>query len=209
MGSTLTYPLTVTCGTLVVIAAWVPYADLDQLSALVVVALAVLVYTGYQVGFAFGLVPTGLSVPGTPRGRRVRQQHRLVSRSWLEIGDEDRVVWLPVFYDPALVTLTPTELEISGSTVRAGDVRCYPAGRVRTTEPPGKLIDNPSRPAAPPTFGTARRLLLDLQPAIAAPFAGLLWVYVMNGGLPAFVAATIVAAATFTWLCAIRGSDPS
>ncbi|MEU4320609.1 hypothetical protein AB0F85_22995 [Nocardia fluminea] len=205
----LSYPLLVTSGTLVVVAAWVPFADIDQLSALAVVGLAVLAYTAYQGGLAFGVFPAGLVATGTVRGRRVRQQYRLVSRSWLEISSGDRMVWQPVFYEPALSTLTPTDLELTGRTIHDGNTRFYPSGRVRTTEPAGKLVDNPSRPADPPVFGIARRLILDLQQAVGAPLVGLLWVYVMNGGLGAFIAATTVAAATFTWLSAIRGSDPS
>ncbi|MEU4809809.1 hypothetical protein AB0H20_11455 [Nocardia fluminea] len=205
----LTYPLLVTSGTLVVVAAWVPFADIDQLSALAVAGLAVLAYTAYQGGLALGVFPTGLVATGTVRGRRVRQQYRLVSRSWLEISSGDRMVWQPVFYEPALSTLTPTDLELTGRSIHDGNTRFYPSGRVRTTEPAGKLVDNPSRPADPPAFGIARRLILDLQPAVGAPLVGLLWVYVMNGGLGAFIAATTVAAATFTWLSAIRGSDPS
>ncbi|MFD3705467.1 hypothetical protein ACFWUP_20190 [Nocardia sp. NPDC058658] len=205
----LTYPLLVTSGTLAVVAAWVPFADIDQLSALAVVALGVLAYTAYQLGLAFGVFPTGLVATGAVGGRRVRQQFRLVSRSWLEISSGDRMVWLPVFYDPDLSTFVPSELELAGRAVLDGEARFYPSGRVRTSEPAGKLVDNPSRPSEPPVYGIGRRLILDVQSAIGAPLVGLLWVYVMNGGLGAFVATTTVAAATFTWLSAIRGSDPS
>ncbi|MEV0682334.1 hypothetical protein AB0I35_00570 [Nocardia sp. NPDC050378] len=230
----LTYPLTVTCGTLVVIAAWVPFADLDQVSALAVVALGVFGYTGYQLALAFGVVPSGVAdrldrssgsavaprpgdgtraAPRSPgevvAGRRVRQQHRLVSRSFLEMSVGGRTVWQPVFYDPALSALTPTELEISPRAILAGQTRFFPSGRARTSEPPGKLVDNPTRPTEPATFTPTRRLILDAQSTVAAPFVGLLWVYVMNGGLPAFIGATTVAAATATWLSAIRGSDPT
>ncbi|MFC6011754.1 hypothetical protein [Nocardia lasii] len=205
----LTYPLLVTSGALAVIAAWVPFGDIDQVSALAVVAIAVVGFTAYQLGLAFGVVPSGLVATGTVRGHRIRQQHRLVSRSWLEISSGDRVVWLPVFYDAALATLVPTELELTGKAVLDGATRFYPSGRVRTSEPPGKLVDNPSRPSPPPQYGIGRRLILDVQPAIGAPLVGLLWVYVMGGGIGAFVGATTVAAAGFTWLSAIRGSDPS
>lgn len=205
----LSYPLLVTSGALAVVAAWVPFADLDQLSALAVVAVAILVFTAYQLGLALGVLPTGLVAAGAVRGKRVRQQHRLVSRSWLEITSGDRMVWQPVFYAPALSTLTPTDLELTGTAITSGDERFYPSGRVRTTEPPGKLVDNPSRPADPPVFGIGRRLLLDTQSAVGAPVMGLLWVYVVHDGIGGFVGATTVAAATFTWLSAIRGSDPS
>ncbi|MDO3647572.1 hypothetical protein [Nocardia mangyaensis] len=202
----LTYPLLVTSGTLVVVAAWVPFADLDQVSGLAVVALAVLGYTAWQLGIAFGVLPVGLGAVGVVRGRRVRQQHRLVSRSWLEVGTGE---WVPVFYAPELSTFVPSEVSVGGGAIVSDGLRLFPSGRVRTTEPPGKLIDNPTRATEPPVFGIGRRLILDLQSAIGAPFVGLLWVYVMDGGLGAFVAATTVGAATFTWLSAIRGSDPS
>ncbi|MEV0435901.1 hypothetical protein [Nocardia sp. NPDC050413] len=190
-----------------------PFADLDQVSALAVVALGVLGYTGSQMALAFGVLPSGVAARrdgrGVATGRRVRQQHRLVSRSFLEISVGERTVWQPVFYEPALSTLTPTELSIAPRSIHAGPTRFLPSGRARTTEPPGKLVDNPTRPADPPAFTPTRRLILDAQSTVAAPFAGFLWVYVMNGGLPAFIGATTVAAATATWLSAIRGSDPS
>jgi len=205
----LVYPLLVTSGTVAVLAALVPFADLDQLSALAVVVLVILAVTTYQLGLALGVLPTGLVATGTVGGRRVRQQHRLVSRSWLEITSGDRMVWQPVFYEPSLSTLTPTELELTGRRIRTGELRFYPSGRVRNTEPAGKLVDNPSRASEVPAYGIARRLVLDVQPAVAAPIVGLLWVYVMAGGIPAFAGATLAAAATFTWFSAIRGSDPS
>ncbi|MFE3542162.1 hypothetical protein ACFXK0_04220 [Nocardia sp. NPDC059177] len=205
----LGYPLLVTGGALAVIAAWVPFADLDQLSALVVVGVAILAFTAYQLGLAVGVLPTGLVATGTVGGSRVRQQHRLVSRSWLEITSGDRMVWQPVFFTPALSALTPTDLALTGHSIHAGTDRFYPSGRVRTTEPAGKLVDNPSRPTTPAAFGLPRRLLLDAQSAVGAPVMGLLWVYVMHGGTGAFVASTTVAATTFTWLSAIRGSDPT
>ncbi|MGX1804719.1 hypothetical protein ACWIGI_03315 [Nocardia sp. NPDC055321] len=147
--------------------------------------------------------------------RRVRQQHRLVSRSWLEITGGGRTWWLPVYFAPALLTVTRGRGEISGRALYVDGQRVYPAGRVRDDEPVGKLIDNPTRPApdaaqlADRATGPGRRLLLDAQSAIAAPFAGLLWIYVAGGTVSAFAAATVVAGATATWLAAIRGSDPS
>uniref|UniRef100_UPI003F7E758B hypothetical protein n=1 Tax=Rhodococcus wratislaviensis TaxID=44752 RepID=UPI003F7E758B len=77
------------------------------------------------------------------------------------------------------------------------------------------MIDNPSRPdpdgpvRAHMAARPGRRLVLDAQSAVAAPFAGALWVYVAGGGVPAFAGATCVAAAVAMWLAAIRGSDPS
>ncbi|MBD0323733.1 MAG: hypothetical protein ICV72_10145, partial [Aldersonia sp.] len=88
-------------------------------------------------------------------------------------------------------------------------------GRARHREPPGRLIDNPSRTAPDALARGAvaakigRRLLLDAQFAVAGPLIGLLWVYVAGGGVGAFVGATCVGAATSIWLAAIRGSDPT
>lgn len=224
-GHALAYPVAVTVGVIAVCAAVAPFADADQLAALTVVVLMVLGYTAFRLGTAFGGLPNGLEPAGTVTIRRVRDQYRLVSRSWLEMtepaapgSDSPREFvswWLPVYFDPALLTLTDSEADIAARTLRVGALRLYPSGRPRTSEPPGRLVDNPSRPdpdaahKAETVTAPARRLLLDAQSAVAAPFAGLFWVYVASGGVPAFAAATLVAAAVIVWLAAIRGSDPS
>ncbi|WP_405179044.1 hypothetical protein [Nocardia sp. NBC_01377] len=222
-GHPLGYPVGTTIGVVAVCAAMTPFADVDQLAGLAVVVVVVLGYTAFRLATAFGRLPNGLETPGAVTIRRVRNQHRLVSRSWLEItgnaasgsreSTESR--WLPVYFDPALLALTETTAEVTARTLRADAVRLYPSGRIRTGEPPGRLIDNASLPdpeaaekGAKVTTPT-RRLLLDAQSAVAAPFAALLWVYVMGGGLPAFVGATLVGAAVTVWLAAVRGSDPS
>lgn len=147
---------------------------------------------------------------------RIRQQHRLTSRTWLEVTIPDQPAhWLPVYFDPALLTLTPQNATATTHSLHTDSLRLYPSGRARTTEPPGRLIDNPIRPTpdAPTLTATTtrlpRRLLLDAQPAVAAPFAALLWIYLDGGTLWTFTAALTVAFATATWLPAIRGSDPS
>lgn len=206
----LAYPLAVTTGALAVTAAWAPFADPDESSALAVVALAILLYTGFQLALAFSRVP-GLRPPPNGTATRLRQQHRLVSRSWLEITTPTTTVWLPIHYDPALRVFPGGPFTARPGYTTAGPLRTYPTGRPRTTEPPGRLHDNANRPNPnPPTAPSIpTRLLLDAQQSVAAPFAGLLWIYVMNGDFAAFLAATTVAATTFTWLSAIRGSDPS
>lgn len=213
-GHPLAYPALVTIGTLAITLAWVPFADPEQVAMLGTVAVIILGYSGFRFAVALGYLPAGL--PSTVDGRevavrRVRQQHRLVSRSWLEFTIGGRDLWLPVYFDPGLVTLTPDTAELAGRTVRVGQLRVYPSGRLRDSEPVGRLIDNPTRPdpEAIGRTGPGRRILLDAQSAVVGPFAGLLWVYVAGGGSMAFVAATLVAAATATWLPAVRGSDPS
>ncbi|MGW4244012.1 hypothetical protein [Nocardia sp. NPDC004722] len=209
----LAYPALVTVGTLAIILVWVPFADSEQIAMLGTVGLIMLGYTGFRLAVATGYLPAGL--PGGERRevavRRVRQQHRLISRSWLECTVAGKPVWLPVYFDPILVTFTQETAEIAGRAVSVGGQRVYPSGRVRDTEPVGNLLDNPSRPdpEALGRTGIGRRLLLDAQSAIAGPFVGLLWVYSSGGGVPAFVGATVVAAAVATWLSAVRGSDPS
>ncbi|WP_433712950.1 hypothetical protein ACQP2U_01080 [Nocardia sp. CA-084685] len=147
--------------------------------------------------------------------KRVRQQHRLVSRSWLEITENYRTRWLPVFFDSALLGMTESEAEVTDRSVDTTNLHFYPSGKARSSEPPGRLIDNPSRPdpdapiLATDSARIRRRLLLDAQSTVAAPFVALMWVYVSAGGFIAFLAATSVAAATAIWLAAIRGSDPS
>ena len=211
------YPVAVAVGALLVCGVFAVVADADQFSALVVVAAAVLGVTGYT-WFAATRTRSGPGRPATVR--RVRQQHRLTSRSWIEVREEPGSLWIPVFFDAALVTLpTPTAATVHDAGRRTVVVwegrRLLPSGRARRSEPPGRLIDNPSRPdpdgpvRARVAVRPARRLVLDAQFAVAAPFAGALWVYVAGGGLPAFAGATCVAAAVAVWLAAVRGSDPS
>ncbi|MFD7843468.1 hypothetical protein ACFV4K_11115 [Nocardia sp. NPDC059764] len=209
-GHPLAYPALVTIGTLAITIAWVPIADPEQVAMLIAVAAVILGYTGFRFAVAVGYLPAGV------RGRevavrRVRQQHRLVSRSWLEFTVNGRNRWLPVYFEPGLVTLTPQLAEIDVRTMSIDGRRVYPSGRVRDSEPVGRLVDNPERadPEAIGRTGVGRRVLLDAQSAVVGPFAGLLWVYVAGGGVVAFVAATVVGAATATWLSAVRGSDPS
>lgn len=229
IGHPLAYPLYVTIGALAVLTAWAPFADPDQLSALLVLAIGIVGYGGYRFAVALGMVRYRIGSTGTVIVRRVRQEYQLLSRSWLELRDGDTVRWLPVYFDPELISHTGGTgrlrerrmvLDRAGTDTGSGTVpdsgfRIFPSGRARAQEPPGRLIDNPTRfdPQAPDRARTAakptRRLLLDAQSAVAAPFAALFWVYVMGGGIPAFTGACCVTAATATWLAAIRGSDPS
>ncbi|WP_420094662.1 hypothetical protein [Nocardia asteroides] len=201
-----------TIGALAVCAAWAPFADPDQLGGLAAVALGILGYSGVQLAFALGWIGGGVPAGGRVRVRRVRQQHRLVSRSWIEVVPESGggSAWVPVFFDPALLTLVERDVP-AGEALLVADGRLFPSGRVRRTEPPGQLVDNPSRPdpGAGARGGVRRRLVLDAQSAVAAPFAALFWVYIAGGGLDAFAAACSVGVAAALWLAAVRGSDPS
>ena len=189
MPAPLRYPAALTAFTLAVGAAFfVVASSAEQRSAIAVVLLGVVLVSAYH-----GM----LALRPVPAGSRVRQQHRLVSRSWIESESG----WIPVYFDPAVIT--------------GDDVRLYRSGPTRSPEPAGRLIDNPSRPsadAAELAFAATRwrrRLTLDAQHAVAAPLVGFLWVYVDGGGLTAFLGATCLAAVVATWLPAIRGSDPS
>ncbi|MBF6328609.1 hypothetical protein IU452_08765 [Nocardia transvalensis] len=202
-------------GALAVCLAWAPFVDLDQLSVLATVALVVLCYTAFRLAVAFGVLRVRTVRPGTAECKRVRQQYRLLSRSWLELTDGGRTRWLPVYFDSILVTLVESTAESGRGTVHLGGHRLYPAGPLRDSEPIGRLVDNPTRPDPDGPAHAAhasrlrRRLLLDAQYAVAAPFVALFWVYVVGGGLPAFLCAITVAAVVAIWFAAIRGSDPS
>ncbi|MFF3568217.1 hypothetical protein [Nocardia jiangxiensis] len=217
-GHPLAYPVLTTIGALVICLAWAPFADAEQLAMLGAVALVVLVYSAFRLMVASGVLPwhTDPGIPGNVPGcRRIRQQHRLLSRSWLELSAGDRTRWLPVYFDPMLVTATDSTAEFRDGTVYLDNVRLYPSGPVRDREPVGRLHDNPTRPDpdgpahAADAARFTRRLLLDGQFVVAAPFAALLWVYVVGGGFPGFAAGATVAAGVAVWFSAIRGSDPS
>lgn len=211
----LAYPVLTTLGALAICLAWAPFADLEQLSMLGAVVLVILCYSAFRLAVASGVLPWHTPEPRRAPCRRIRQQHRLVSRSWLEFTTDGVTRWMPVYFDPALVTLTDSVAEFDSGAVTLGELRLYPSGPVRDREPIGRLHDNPSRPdpdgpdhaAASARLG--RRVLLDAQFAVAAPFAALLWVYVAGGGFPAFAGAATVAAGAAVWSAAIRGSDPS
>ncbi len=204
------YALTVTSlAVTVCVLAGAFAATAEQRAAATVLGMAMLGYTGFVAWRA----SRDARLPGhAATVRRVRVQRGLASRAWLEAGGR----WYPVFFDPVLVTsASPAPALRRGGAFQFGDVIVYPAGRSRPTEPSGRLVDYPSRPApdadirARAAAALPRRLLLDGQFAIAGPFAGLLWVSVFGGGVTAFAAVTVVAAIAAIWFAAIRGSDPS
>ncbi|MEO6881143.1 MAG: hypothetical protein ABI181_09390, partial [Mycobacteriaceae bacterium] len=152
--------------------------------------------------------------------RRVRQQNRLVSRSWIELVGVSPTVRFPVYFDPALVTLdSPARLPVHGSgALRALEVQgrwVYPSGRVRTAEPKGRLVDNPSTSGADAVerARTAtplwRSIVLDAVLVVPAPFVGLFWVYLDGGGISVWLGATAVVAVTALWGASVLGTDPS
>lgn len=194
----LAYPLTVSAVALAGTAVLMPFTDVDQRSVLAVLALGVIGYTAYRLAIAWARPQLGSDA------RRVRQEYRLTSRSWVEYRDGEQTFWVPVYFDPALIT-----------SPNPAALRLYRSGRRRTREPVGRLIDNPTRPAddAPERAARAarwrRRLLLDAQSAVAAPFFGLLWTYLAGGGVLVFAGATTVGLLLAVWISAIRGSDPS
>lgn len=208
----LTYPVLVTGVVLGIVGlVGVVVRAPDQRSAIITAGLLVLVASVVKFTLAHH-IPTGLPTGKIPV-HRIRQQHRLSSRSWLEFHRDDGTHWFPVFFDPVLLDPTATELTVTENALYLGNQRIYPAGGIRDSEPPGKLIDNPTKPHPPSRLAAVtrprRRLLLDAQAAVAAPFAGLLWVWVLGGGMTTFLGSTCALAAIGLWISVIRGGDPS
>src|SRR5262249_13217698 len=108
-GHALAYPVSVTIGAVAVCAAAAPFADVDQAAALIVLVLPVLGYSAVRLATALGRLSNGLDGTRVASVRRVRHQHRLVSRSWLEIGGPGPRRWLPVYFDPVLLALVESE----------------------------------------------------------------------------------------------------
>lgn len=161
-------------------------------------------------------------VPGTVPVRRVLVQRGLSVRSWLEIdGTVPR--WVPVYFDPVLVSLpSPAEVPVYGNVAndrlvafRVGQVVLYPSGPVSTAEPKGRRIDNPVRPdefaadRAAAISRPLRQLRVDSAAVVAAPVVGIFWAFVDRSGLLGWLGATVIAAAAALWWGALRGSDPS
>ena len=158
--------------------------------------------------------------PRPVRVRRVRQQHRLLSRSWLEVVGAVPAQRFPVYFDPALVTLdSPAQVVVHGTgalrALRVDGRWIYPSGRVRAAEPPGQLLDNPSHPdgaareRAARSTPLRRQLQVDGVLLAPAPFVGIFWVLLDGGGILVWVAATVVTAALALWAASVQGSDPS
>ncbi|MDX3662121.1 hypothetical protein PV646_32870 [Streptomyces sp. ID05-26A] len=144
--------------------------------------------------------------------RRIRLQSGLMVRSWLEIeGPVER--WLPVYYDPVLVTLpSPSTVQLRGGRIAVIDgVTVYPSGRAVTRHPRGRRLDNPVQPD-PDTRaprGLVAQLRVDAVFMVPAPIVGLFWAYLDDSGFVGWITATLVAAVLGLWWAALRGSDPS
>ncbi|HEX7308049.1 hypothetical protein [Lentzea sp.] len=175
----------------------------------IAVALLVLVAGGVRVLLA----RRSVRAPAvTASVRRIRLQSGLMVRSWLEIeGRTER--WLPVYYDPVLVTLpSPVTVELRGDRVAVVDgVTLYPSGRVVTKHPRGRRLDNPAQPD-PETRaprGLLAQLRVDAVFMVPAPFVGIFWAYLDGSGFTGWITATVIAAVLGLWWGAFRGSDPS
>ncbi|WP_330277640.1 hypothetical protein OG205_19430 [Lentzea sp. NBC_00516] len=175
----------------------------------VAVALLVVFVGAVKVLLA---VRTARSAAVTVSVRRIRLQSGLMVRSWLEIdGPVER--WLPVYYDPVLVTLpSPASVELRGGRVAVIDgVTLYPSGRPVTKHPRGRRLDNPVRPD-PETRaprGLAAQLRADAVFMVPAPVVGLFWAYLDGSGFTGWITATVIAGVLGLWWGAFRGSDPS
>lgn len=172
------------------------------------VALLVLVVGAVRV---LSAVRTARAVPVNVSVRRIRVQSGLMVRSWLEIdGAVER--WLPVYYDPVLVTLpSPVEASMRGGIAVVDGVTVYPSGRAVVKHPRGRRIDNPALPdpEVVPVVRLGRQLRVDAALMVPAPVVGAFWAYVDGSGFVGWVSATVVAGALGLWWGAVRGSDPS
>ncbi|WP_439656193.1 hypothetical protein ACSHWB_27595 [Lentzea sp. HUAS TT2] len=175
------------------------------------VAVALLVVLAGVVRVLLAVRPARSSAV-TVSVRRIRLQSGLMVRSWLEIdGPVER--WLPVYYDPVLVTLpSPASIELRGGRVAVIDgVTVYPSGRPVTKHPRGRRLDNPAQPD-PETRaprGLAAQLRVDAVFMVPAPVVGLFWAYLDGSGFTGWITATVIAGVLGLWWGAFRGSDPS
>lgn len=153
--------------------------------------------------------------------RRVQFSTGVSGRSWLETEALPHR-WIPVHFDPVLVTLpSPTVVRLHGDpcfdrlVAASVDGRLlYPSGSVRTTEPNGRRLDNPAAPdddawRRARSVRTRSRLRNDALLAVPAPLVGLLWAFVDGGGLTSWLAVTAISAAGALFWGAIRGTDPT
>lgn len=152
--------------------------------------------------------------------RRVRVQHGLLTRSWLEVESPPR--WIPVHFDPVLLTMpAPAPVQVSGDPERHRLVAAqvdgrwlYPSGPVRAREPRGRRIDSPATPdidalAGVTVPGWGRQLRADAALLTPAPMIGLLWTFLDGGGILTWACATALSASMGLWWAAVHGSDPT
>jgi hypothetical protein len=184
------------------------------------VGIAVVVVDGWLLGTrrrAALRAATEVSV------RRVVLRRGLLARTWLEVTGP-KPLWIPVHFEPDVLLLpAPVAVTVRGNAARdrlvvaelPGGGRLYPSGRVRRVEPPGRRTDSPSEPdsyarARADAAGRWRRQLrVDAALLVPAPPVGLLWAYLDDGGVTAWLGASVLVAAVALWWAAIRGSDPS
>ncbi|WP_143545938.1 hypothetical protein [Rhodococcus sp. 14-1411-2a] len=182
-------------------------------------ALIVLVWTGWSTACA---VLAGRSMITSTTVRRVRFQHRMRSRGYLEVHENGGRAWYPVYFHTGLLTIVPdADARASRSilgrrafVIEPGIV-ALPSGRRCSSLPPGTPLDAPRLNdfdllTRSDRFGSLRRrIMLDAPAAVAGPIIGLLWLVVDGGGFAEFVAVSLLAAITAIWWSAIGGSDPS
>ncbi|OZC78981.1 hypothetical protein CH274_16125 [Rhodococcus sp. 06-418-5] len=186
------------------------------------VALVVLVWTGWSVACALLSGRSAQTSTARTTVRRVRFQHRMRSRGYLEVHEKTGRAWYPVYFHTGLLAIVPDAAATVSRSIfgrRAFVVEpgilAVPSGRHRTSLPPGTPLDAPrlndvDLQTRSERFGSLRRrIMLDAPAAVAGPFIGLLWLVVDGGGLAEFVAVTVLAAVTALWWSAIGGSDPS
>jgi hypothetical protein len=192
----------------------------DGMAFAVAVALGVLLVSAWRVLGA--VLATRRPIGRTVQLRRIRVQRGLISRSWLETEQGDR--WIPVYFDPALVTLpSPVTAQVHGDLNQfrfvaidvPGNVTLHSSGPVSRVEPRGRRTDNPAEPdeyaadGASLTARLLRQVRADAVLLVPAPLVGLLWTFVLGTGFTGWLTVTVLVAALGLWWGALRGSDPS
>lgn len=188
----------------------------DLLFGLVVLA-AVLVVTTVLTGLRLLSRPRLRRAPPVPvTASRVVVRQGLLVRSWLELVTAGGVRWLPVHWSPELAVLAPdSAIEVRGDPARrrlvlpvVDGTEIWPSGRLRRNAPRGTREVADPMPESTGT-GWGRQVRGDAVVLAVAPVIGLLWAYVVGGGVGGFVVATLVVAGVLFWLPQLLGSDPA
>jgi hypothetical protein len=142
----------------------------------------------------------------------------LVTRTWLRLREGEQSWWVPVYWDPALDTVNPRKAypvhglpdQRSLLVAQVNGTPIWPAGRRRSRQPRGEVVEDPGpRAGGPREISLLQHFRGDVALLLAAPLLGLLWAYLDESGASGFWVSTAVFVGVMFWITSLYASDPT